>query len=452
VGKQAFTAARVESFACEPGKQQSIFWDSKTPGLGLRATSSGSRAYIFESRLFGKTIRTTIGDVRTWELGKARIEAGRLKGLVDGGVDPREHRAEQEAAHASRRAEAVRRDVRFGEAWDAYVADRRPQWSELHYHDHVRHADLGGRPKKRGAGLTQPGPLAALRSVKLSDLTGATVATWLAQEAGVRPTTAALSYRLLRAFIRWCNDTDAYRGLIPDDAYRARAVRETVPRVRAKDGDSLQREQLPAWFAAVRALPNVVVSTYLQGLLLTGARREELASLRWGPDVDLRWRSLRLDDKVEGTGGRVIPITPYFASLLAELEYLNQVPPSKRRLAQLAKRGETWSPSPWVFPSLTSADGKVSDPRIAHMRALKAAKLPHLTLHGLRRSFGTLSEWCETPVGVVAQIQGHKPSAIAEKHYRRRPLDLLRKWHDQIEKWILEQAGVKQRLSASDDA
>ena len=29
-------------------------------------------------------------------------------------------------------------------------------------------------------------------------------------------------------------------------------------------------------------------------------------------------------------------------------------------------------------------------------------------------------------MGVVAQIQGHKPSALAEKHYRRRPLDLLR--------------------------
>jgi len=41
-------------------------------------------------------------------------------------------------------------------------------------------------------------------------------------------------------------------------------------------------------------------------------------------------------------------------------------------------------------------------------------------------------------MGIVAQIQGHKPSAIAEKHYRRRPLDLLRKWHDQIEAWILE--------------
>lgn len=28
--------------------------------------------------------------------------------------------------------------------------------------------------------------------------------------------------------------------------------------------------------------------------------------------------------------------------------------------------------------------------------------------------------------------------------YRRRPLDLLRKWHVKIEAWILEQAGIAQ--------
>ena len=38
---------------------------------------------------------------------------------------------------------------------------------------------------------------------------------------------------------------------------------------------------------------------------------------------------------------------------------------------------------------------------------------------------------------------GHKPSALAEKHYRRRPLDLLRMWHDKIEAWMLEQAGIR---------
>jgi len=47
------------------------------------------------------------------------------------------------------------------------------------------------------------------------------------------------------------------------------------------------------------------------------------------------------------------------------------------------------------------------------------------------------------PAGVVAQIQGHKPSATAEKHYKRRPLDLLRVHHERIEAWVLEQAGVR---------
>ena len=42
----------------------------------------------------------------------------------------------------------------------------------------------------------------------------------------------------------------------------------------------------------------------------------------------------------------------------------------------------------------------------------------------------------------MAQIQGHKPSALAEKHYRRRPLDMLRMWHDKIEVWMLEQAEI----------
>lgn len=66
-----------------------------------------------------------------------------------------------------------------------------------------------------------------------------------------------------------------------------------------------------------------------------------------------------------------------------------------------------------------------------------------MTLHGLRRSFKSLTEWIEIPAGVVAQIMGHKPSATAEKHYTVRPLDLLRLHHERIEAWILEQAGVE---------
>jgi integrase len=89
-------------------------------------------------------------------------------------------------------------------------------------------------------------------------------------------------------------------------------------------------------------------------------------------------------------------------------------------------------------------NGRLQDPSIQHRAACASAGIDGLTIHGLRRSFGTLAEWVECPAGVVAQIMGHKPSATAEKHYRRRPIDLLRMWHSKIEGWILEQAGIEQ--------
>jgi integrase len=105
-------------------------------------------------------------------------------------------------------------------------------------------------------------------------------------------------------------------------------------------------------------------------------------------------------------------------------------------LASLPRRNE------WVFSSPTSASGCLTEPNTPHHRACKVAGLDGLTLHGLRRSFKSLTEWLEVPVGVVAQIQGHKPSATAEKHYTVRPLELLALHHERIEAWILEQAGI----------
>lgn len=105
-------------------------------------------------------------------------------------------------------------------------------------------------------------------------------------------------------------------------------------------------------------------------------------------------------------------------------------------LAALPRRNE------WVFSSDTKPQ-PISRPHARLADACVVAGIEGLTLHGLRRSFGTLSEWLEIPAGVVAQIQGHKPRATAEKHYRVRPLDLLRVHHEKIEAWILEQAKVQ---------
>lgn len=439
MAKINFTADRISAFQCEPGKRQSLLWDAKTPGLGLRASDGGSKSYIFETRLNGKTLRTTIGDVRTWTVVKAQAEATRLKAQVDLGLDPRQQRVEQLAKNAVVSSQAERRDLTLGEVWPIYLEDRKPRWSERHYTDHIQMAAPGGQGKKRGPGKTVAGPLAPLMALKLADLSASVLAEWAAEESATRPTNTTQSYRKLRAFIHWAESQEAYCGIVPAGSYKARKVRDAVPPPRAKIGDCLQREQLKDWFAAMRAVPNPVFSFYLQGLLLTGARREELAMLKW-EDVDLKWRSLNIRDKVEGV--RTIPLTPYFASLLLALKRINETPPTKRRIRQLETAGNHWEPSPWVFSSNTSASGHIISPTQAHTDALVNAGLPHVTLHGLRRSFGTLCEWVEMPSGVSAQIMGHRPSALVEKHYRRRPLDLLRKWHDAIEAWILQEAVV----------
>ncbi|WP_144157897.1 tyrosine-type recombinase/integrase [Paraburkholderia sp. BCC1885] len=449
MAKVNFTAARVDAHRCGEGKSQSFLWDSKTPGLGLRATPGGTKAYIFQGRIYGSTVRIRIGDPKSWTIDQAQERARSLQTLIDSGIDPREHQAEQKAAHEARQAAKHRQDVTVGDAWEHYLEHLRTKISpktkkprsERYIIDHINLSSLGGGIAKRGGREKVRGPLAPLMTRRLTEITATTMAEWLEAEIPRGPTNAGHAFGLFKAFIRWCDTHETYAGIIPQDAYASPKVKGILPRSAAKD-DCLQREQLPVWFSAVRGIANPVISAYLQGLLITGARREELAALRW-EDVDFRWRSLTMNDKVEGTGGRTIPLTPYLASLLLHLQRLNEIPPNKRQIVRLAQRGEQWEPSEWVFASKTSSDGKIAEPRHAHNRALVPTGLPHLSLHGLRRSFGTLSEWVEVPVGVVAQIQGHRPSAIAEKHYRRRPLDLLRMWHDKIEVWMLEQAKIK---------
>lgn len=319
----------------------------------------------------------------------------------------------------------------FSVAWEDYLQElrtgisaktKRP-YSTRYIADHINLSSRGGESKKRGQGPTSAGPLASLLNLPLSELTPDYIAAWLSTERQNRPTVTAHAYRLLRAFIKWSNYQKKYQGIIPGDLAQDYNVRKMVPVSASKADDCLQKEQLKSWFSAVRSLNNPIASAYLQVLLLAGARREEIASLRWS-DVDFKWSSMRIKDKIEGE--RIIPLTPYVSELL---NVLAQSPNS-----DVNKEG-------WVFRS-NSKSGKIIEPRSAHNRALVLAELPHISLHGLRRSFGTLAEWVEVPTGIVAQIMGHKPSALAEKHYRRRPLDLLRKWHEKIETWILNEAGI----------
>lgn len=419
---QDLTHGLLERAACPDGLPFVLVRDADKKGLRLRVTKAGGKHWQFETRLrSGQLFTRALGEWPTVSIDQAKTEAHRLRGLTEQGIDPREAEQEQLTVKAAKKAAAAVQAVTVGEVWMVYMAARKPHWGERHYADHLKLSDAGGQPFKRGTGTTQAGPLASLLAMTLRDLTATVIEAWAAKEAKTRPTPARLAWRQLKAFLSWCAEQPEYAPVLQSaNPAKTKKAREALGKSGVKQ-DALMREQLPAWFAAVRSLGNPTISAYLQTLLLTGARPGEIMAMRW-EDLNTQWRGLTIRDKVEGE--RVIPLTPYVSQLLHALPRRNE----------------------WVFASNPRGGAKraapIARPSTTLTGIAAVVGIDMLTLHGLRRSFKSLTEWLEIPAGVVAQLMGHKPSATAEKHYTVRPLDLLRVHHEKIEAWILEQAGV----------
>ena len=418
MAKIAFTAGRVAGVKCPAGKAQAFLWDVTAPGLGLRATPAGKPAYVFQGEFQQKTIRITIGNPDAWSIPQAQEKARELQRQIDEGHDPRDLKRDVLAAATEKKTAAAAQAVTVGEVWPRYLIEGKPKRKEA-FKPRYR-ADLeamaapGGEKKKRGEGNTRPGPLYPLLALALSQVNEDALKSWYDREALTGKHQAARALMMFRGFMRWCSAKSEYRAMIDRDAGKAAAIVEALPS-NTRRTDALEAAQVPGWWAGVEQLNNRTASVYLRALLLTGARREEIAALKWA-DVDFQWRKLTIADKVEAT--RVIPLTPYLAQQLATLPRINE----------------------FVFAS-TGKAGRIADTRASHAKALQSAGIDSLTIHGLRRSFSLLGESAGAPAGAIAQVMGHKPSATAEG-YRPRSVDALRPYLAQIEAHILEQAGI----------
>jgi integrase len=346
--------------------------------------------------------------------------------MLDSGIDPRELERQQAADKAAQAVAAAAQALTVGDVWPLYLANGRPKrrddWKPRYRADLEAMALPGGVPKKRGQGVTRPGPLFPLLALRLAEVDEDALKAWYDREAIAGKHQAARALMMFRGFLRWCAGQKEYRDLTDRDAGKAAAIVESLPS-NTKRTDALEAAQVPGWWAGVAQLPNPTASAYLRALLLTGARREEMAGLRW-EDVDFRWLKLTIADKVDQT--RTIPLSPYMAAMLAGLP---------------RGRGADGNPSPYVFASASKL-GRIADIRASHERALKSAGIEHLTVHGLRRSFSLLGESAGAPAGAIAQVMGYKPSATAEG-YRPRSVDALRPFLERIEAHVLALAGVE---------
>ena len=361
-------------------------------------------AFYFEGKMNGRTIRYKIGQYSlngssAYSIESARKLAVEATLLIDRGIDPRAHKQENLEKNELARKEKLAGIVTLSEAWNAYLDSRKHDikpLSDLTIRDYRKHI-------KNAFATWQQRPLREITREDVSEFYPE-----LVSEIGVAQANQAI--RSLSAVLNWVIDSGKYPKALTSNPVAV--LKKKMHKVQPRE-NSLERSQLKSWWMACEKIENQVAMTYLKIALLTGARREELLSLKW-TDLDLRWATCVFNNTKNGDS-RTIPLGDYAKKIIENLPKINE----------------------FVFSSIASESGAFREPA-KFIEGIKEATGLHISSHDLRRSFATLSEWAELPDGAIKQIIGHKPNGVTETHYKRRPLDLLRSMMQRYEGFILK--------------
>lgn len=383
------TKTYIEKEAKPDANGKTVFhFDDQIKGFGVRVTA-GSKTFILDRKLHGKTIRVSIGGFPDWSVQQARDRAKELAVEMDKGNDIRQQ-AKQKAD----------RGVTLRVVFERFLSERqlKPR-SQADYQRYLNHylADWMDRPA--------------------SKIDATMIMTRYKKIAGSSSGQAQAS-SVMRALRSVLNFAIASYGkeIIAENPVISLTAKRAWLRDKAKT-DHLRAHEVKPFVVAVRALSNPVMAGYLEFILLSGARRSEAALLKWR-DIDHKARTLLFRDTKNHTD-RVIPITPHINTLLGSMK--------------------AWKIGEYVFCSLDkNGNGThIKEPRKAMANANRAAASA-VTVHGLRRTFSTFLEALDCPAYPLKSLLGHSlKSDVTSAHYTQISVERLRPWAEKYETFIL---------------
>jgi integrase len=358
--------ARVlSSLRCPPGKSEIVYWCKSMPGFGLRIRDTDARSWLVQARVkSGATRRITIGDPRTVPFGQARDRARELLAEIGLHGDPMA-RLRQERQESATTVRAV---------MERYVDFKKPRLRPSSYSD-LQHYLL-----KLSRSLHDR-PIAA---VVRQD-----VAAVLDKVAENAPIAANRLRANLHAFWVW-----SMRSGITTTNPVSHTFLPTVER--ARERVLSPAEVVLIWQATAEGSD---YSRIVRLLLLSGARREEIAAMRWS----------ELTRNEDGSATWLLP-SARAKNLLPNERVLPAL-----ATAQLPKpqQDHDGNPIPALFGKQESGFSGFShaklrlDTRIAGLRGPDAAPVPGWRLHDLRRVFVTGLNDLGVEPHVVEALVGH---------------------------------------------
>lgn len=363
--------------------QETLLWDDDLPGFGLRCWPSGRRVFFVQYRIGGvrngPQRRLRLGVYGVLTLDQARAEAKRVLAKAALGEDPSNARSERKKSMTVSNLldlwaqEGVVTNRRTGEPRSAHNIAGELGLVEAHIRPLLGKVDL--------AKLTRTDVEKARRAIA----NGATATNKPGRLRGrIRVVggegTATRTIRLLSSILSFAED----RGMIASNP--ARGVKLTPERRLNRFLSPLEIRRLGAVLRLPQPTSGMQTAVkIIELLMLTGARRQEIAALKWR-EVDFEFRVLRLE--ASKTGAKIVPLA---AAAFARLEAL---------------RAETDADPVWVFPN-AFGDGPYDGIGRAWDRLRAQAKLEDVRLHDLRHTFASVGAGQGVGLTLIGGLLGH---------------------------------------------
>lgn len=415
--------------AAKPGKGDYFIWDGDhreaVAGFGVKVTPAGSMTYVFQYRMTRPgmtkqmpTRRITLGKHGTLTPDQARKEAKRLAALVTQGIDPRQAELDTIAAEDEAIRQAVEKAKLEGELAFEKVAERWLEEYELHH----RPASVGQAkvsinkyllPKLRGKPMPHIGR---------SDLQAAFDKIPAKQKA-----TRQQVFAYASILWRWAME----RGDIAENPVPSMA-KPKVPKARDR---FLTDDELANVWQATETL-RAPLGAFYRLLLLTGQRREEVASMTW-PELDRALATWIIPaDKAKNGKAHIVPLAPAVVEELDRLALAVQVKAKADELdvKRWPKAGPVLSFKGKVPLSCFSQAKTLLDAEVAKVRKDSSAIEPW-RVHDLRRTVATglqkLGVRFEVTEAVLNHVSGARAgvAGIYQRHdWREEKQSALEAW------------------------
>lgn len=382
---EKLTKLRVEGFPL-PDKGQAFYWDTDPRGFGVGVTPGGTRTYVAQARINGKSTRIKIGVHGRWTCDEARKKARELLMGMDKGIDPR-------AEEKKRKAQGIT----LQQVADDYCANKKTKHGSLTTRSQ---ADIKRHVKKS---------FAAWADKPVRNIDSEACRKRFAEMSATGPVQANQAFRILRALLNY-----ARKGSKTDDGIATLLAENPVTVISDKsmwNAETPKDERVPhdkvgAVWAHVQSLRAAGSQTatsrtsadYVAFLMLTGARRGEACGLTWD--------RVKLDEgagswHLEETKNRR-PITRPLSEVAREL-----------LVARFETRDEE---NEYVFPG-RHGEGHFDGQALSVFKQISAIAGVHLSPHSLRRTLADAAEEAGFE-HKIKHLLGHSADSVTTRHYQ----------------------------------